>query len=255
VAYRNENGPFVSRAQLRKVPRLGPKAFEQCAGFLRVRGGENPLDASAVHPESYKIVDKMASDLSCTVQDLLRDATLRSSIKLENYVTDKVGLPTLNDILNELAKPGRDPREQFEAFQFAEGVEKMEDLKPGMKLPGIVTNVTAFGAFIDIGVHQDGLAHVSQLSDKYVKDPAEVVKVHQRVMATVMEVDIPRKRIALSLKTNPTSDASKAPRNSVPEKRPQDKRPAQTQRPQIPPKPQKQMFNPLFAGLEQLKRK
>jgi protein Tex len=255
VAFRNENGPFVSRAQLRKVPRLGPKAFEQCAGFLRVRGGENPLDASAVHPESYKIVDKMASDLSCTVQDLLRDATLRGSIKLENYVTDKVGLPTLTDILNELAKPGRDPREQFEAFQFAEGVEKMEDLKPGMKLPGIVTNVTAFGAFIDIGVHQDGLAHVSQLSDKYVKDPSEVLKVHQHVMATVMEVDIPRKRIALSLKSAP-SDAPRAPRNFAPGKRPQDKRPVQSQRPAVSPKPpQKQLFNPLFAGLEQLKRK
>ncbi len=164
----------------------GPKAFEQAAGFLRIRGAENPLDASAVHPESYAIVERMAADLGCTVRDLMRDEALRRKIKLENYVTDAVGLPTLNDILAELAKPGRDPRQKFEVFRFAEGVTRIEDLKPGMKLPGIVTNVTAFGAFVDIGVHQDGLVHVSQLADSFVKDPAEVVKVQQHVTVTVL---------------------------------------------------------------------
>ncbi|HEU5069134.1 MAG TPA: Tex family protein [Verrucomicrobiae bacterium] len=203
VSHRNENGPFKSRAELKQVPRLGPKAFEQAAGFLRIRDGEHPLDASAVHPESYAIVDRMAQDLNCSVGDLLRDAALRQKIKPERYVSETVGLPTLNDILAELAKPGRDPRQQFEVFSFQSGIEKMEDLKPGMKLPGIVTNVTAFGAFVDIGVHQDGLVHVSQLADRFVKDPAEVVKVHQKVMVTVMEVDLPRKRIGLSMKAAP----------------------------------------------------
>jgi protein Tex len=203
VAYRNENGPFKTRAELKKVARLGPKAFEQAAGFLRIRGASNPLDASAVHPERYEVVDAMTKDLKCTVQDLMRDAALRQKIDLKKYVTEQVGLPTLNDIMAELAKPGRDPREKFEAFAFKEGVEKMEDLKPGMKLPGLVTNVTAFGAFVDIGVHQDGLVHVSQLADRFVKNPAEVVKVGQKVMATVTEVDLPRKRIALSLRSAP----------------------------------------------------
>lgn len=203
VAYRNENGPFKSRAELKKVPRLGEKAFEQAAGFLRLRDGEHPLDSSAVHPERYELVDRMAKDLNCTVKDLLRDGTLRQKIQLPKYVTEAVGLPTLTDILGELAKPGRDPRQQFEVFSFQSGIEKMEDLKPGMKLPGIVTNVTAFGAFVDIGVHQDGLLHVSQLSDRFIKDPAEVVKVSQRVTVTVTEVDLPRKRIALSMKAAP----------------------------------------------------
>jgi uncharacterized protein len=203
VAYRNENGPFKSRAELKKVPRLGEKAFEQAAGFLRIREGAHPLDASAVHPESYEIVDRMAKDLNCSVSDLMRDAGLRQKISLPKYVTESVGLPTLTDILGELAKPGRDPRQKFEVFSFQSGVEKMEDLKPGMKLPGIVTNVTAFGAFVDIGVHQDGLIHVSQLSDKFIKDPSEVVKVSQRVTVTVTEVDLPRKRIALSMKAAP----------------------------------------------------
>jgi uncharacterized protein len=201
VAHRDENGPFTSRKELLKVTGLGPKAFEQAAGFLRIRDGGNPLDSSAVHPERYELVDKMAADLGCTVADLLRDGQKRSKIHPEKYVTSEVGLPTLKDILAELAKPGRDPRQRFEAFSFAEGVEKMEDLQPGMKLPGVVTNVTAFGAFVDVGVHQDGLVHISQLSDSFVKSPADVVKVGQRVMATVMEVDLPRKRIALSLKT------------------------------------------------------
>ncbi|MEI6077773.1 MAG: Tex family protein [Verrucomicrobiota bacterium] len=203
VSYRNEHGPFKSRAELKKVPRLGDKAFEQAAGFLRLRDGEHPLDASAVHPESYTLVDRMAKDLLCSVGDLLRDAGLRQKIQLPKYVTETVGLPTLTDILGELAKPGRDPRQKFEVFSFQSGVEKMEDLKPGMKLPGIVTNVTAFGAFVDIGVHQDGLIHVSQLSDRFIKDPSEVVKVSQRVTVTVTEVDLPRKRIALSMKAAP----------------------------------------------------
>ncbi len=208
VAYRNENGPFKSRAELKKVPRLGEKAFEQAAGFLRIRDGGHPLDASAVHPESYELVDRMAKDLNCAVSDLMRDAGLRQKIQLPKYVSEKVGLPTLTDILGELAKPGRDPRQKFEVFSFQNGVEKMEDLKPGMKLPGIVTNVTAFGAFVDIGVHQDGLVHVSQLSDRFIKDPSEVVKVSQRVMVTVTEVDLPRKRIALSMKAAPVIGAS-----------------------------------------------
>jgi protein Tex len=203
VAYRNENGPFADRQQLLKVPRLGPKTFQQAAGFLRIREGIQPLDASAVHPESYSIVDRMATDRGCTVRDLLRNDGLRKGIKLDHYITDAIGLPTLTDIMNELAKPGRDPRDQFEIFSFTEGVNKLEDLKPGLKLPGIVTNVTAFGAFVDIGVHQDGLVHISQLSDSFVKNPADVVKVHQKVQVTVLEVDLPRKRIALSMKSRP----------------------------------------------------
>ena len=210
MAYRNENGRFKSRAELKHVPRLGPKAFEQAAGFLRIQDGEQPLDASAVHPESYPIVAQMAKDLTCSVSDLMRDAGRRQKIQLATYVTQAVGLPTLTDILAELAKPGRDPRQQFEVFNFQAGVEKMEDLKPGMKLPGIVTNVTAFGAFVDIGVHQDGLVHISQLCDRFIKDPAEVVKVQQKVMVTVTEVDLPRKRIALSMKAAPTIGAATA---------------------------------------------
>jgi uncharacterized protein len=201
VAHRDENGPFKSRKELLKVTGLGPKAFEQAAGFLRIRDGAHPLDGSAVHPERYELADKMAADLGCTVLDLLRDGQKRAKIHPEKYVTSEVGLPTLKDILAELSKPGRDPRQQFEAFSFAEGVEKMEDLKVGLKLPGIVTNVTAFGAFVDIGVHQDGLVHISQMSDDFVKNPADVLKVGQRVQATVMEIDMARKRIALSLKT------------------------------------------------------
>jgi len=203
VAFRNENGPFKTRKELLKVPRLGDKAFEQAAGFLRIRGAENPLDASAVHPERYPLLEKMAGDLGCTVADLIQRADLRQKLDLKKYVSEEVGLPTLQDIMNELAKPGRDPRKQFEVFNFAEGVNDMKDLTVGMKLPGIVTNVTAFGAFVDIGVHQDGLVHVSQLSDTFVRDAAEVVKVAQKVMVTVTEVDIQRKRIALSMKSKP----------------------------------------------------
>ena len=201
VAYRNENGPFESRRQLKKVPRLGAKAFEQAAGFLRIRDAANPLDASAVHPESYHVVDSMAADVGGSVAQLMTDGSLRQNVRLQSYVTEAVGLPTLNDIMLELAKPGRDPREQFEAFSFADGVEKIEDVEAGMRLPGIVTNVAAFGAFVDIGVHQDGLVHISQLADRYIKDPGDVVKVQQKVMVTVLDVDVARKRISLSMKS------------------------------------------------------
>jgi uncharacterized protein len=200
VAYRDEEGPFRSRAQLKKVPRLGPKAFEQAAGFLRVRDGADPLDASAVHPESYGLVKAMAADVGVTVADLLRDAGLRARVEPTRYVTATVGLPTLRDIMAELEKPGRDPRKAFEVFRFAEGVESLEDLEEGMRLPGIVTNVTAFGAFVDVGVHQDGLVHISQMADRYVRDPAEVVTVQQRVMVTVLGVDLQRRRISLSMR-------------------------------------------------------
>ncbi len=191
------------------MPRLGEKAFEQAAGFLRVRGAVNPLDASAVHPERYDVVKRMARDLSCDVSDLLTKEELRKRIDLRKYASEDIGLPTLQDIVNELAKPGRDPRKQFEVFKFQEGVEKPEDLKVGMKLPGIVTNVTAFGAFVDIGVHQDGLVHVSQLADHFVKDASEVVKVQQKVQVTVTEVDLERKRIALSMKSKPDFEKKK----------------------------------------------
>ncbi len=208
VEYRDAYGPFSSRAELKKVPRLGPKAFEQSAGFLRIRGSSHPLDASAVHPESYEVVEQMARDLACSVQDLVADEARRDLIDLHRYVSGTMGLPTLNDILNELAKPGRDPRKEFEAFAFADGVNSIEDLAVGMKLPGIVTNVTRFGAFVDIGVHQDGLVHISQLADRFVRDPSEVVKVQQHVEVTVLEVDMARNRIALSMKNNPATGPS-----------------------------------------------
>ena len=201
VAYREDNGPFISRQQLTNVSRLGPKAFEQSAGFLRIHDGENPLDASAVHPESYYIVDAIARDLETMVVDIIKKPDIRDQIDISKYVTDSVGIPTLNDILDELAKPGRDPREKFEAFSFADGIEKIEDLRPGMKLPGIVTNITAFGAFVDIGVHQDGLVHVSQMADRFVKNPTDIVKVQQKVSVTVLEVDRARSRISLSMKS------------------------------------------------------
>ncbi len=200
IDYRAKNGAFKKRAELKKVPRLGEKAFEQAAAFLRIRGSENPLDASAVHPERYELVEKMAKDVGCKVKDLLESAELRNKISIQKYVSEEVGLPTLKDILNELAKPGLDPREVFEAFSFTDGINEIKDLRIGMKLPGIVTNITNFGAFVDIGVHQDGLVHVSQLANKFVKDPNEVVKVQQKVMVTVTEIDEARKRIALSMK-------------------------------------------------------
>lgn len=203
VRHRDENGPFPAREELKKVKRLGAKAYEQAAGFLRIRTSANPLDASAVHPESYSIVEKMAADQGCTVADLMADEARRQKINLTDYVTDKVGLPTLKDIMAELAKPGRDPREQFENVVFAEGIEKISDLIPGMKLTGVVTNITAFGAFVDIGIHQDGLVHLSEMADRYIKTPADVVKVNQKVEVTVMAVDEQRNRISLSMKKTP----------------------------------------------------
>ena len=203
IAHRNENGPFASRDELKNVPRLGAKAFEQSAGFLRINGGKNPLDASAVHPESYPIVEAMAKNLSCSVENLLNDEKLRKRINLSDYVTENVGMPTLTDIMEELAKPGRDPREQFESVAFTEGINEIGDLEPGMKLPGVITNVTAFGAFVDIGVHQDGLVHISQMADHFVKDPSQEVKVNQHVMVTVLDVDLGRNRISLSMKEKP----------------------------------------------------
>ncbi|MBL7889519.1 MAG: RNA-binding transcriptional accessory protein [Bacteroidia bacterium] len=218
VEYRNENGAFKTRKDLLKVPRMGDKAFEQAAGFLRVANGKHPLDRSAVHPESYPIVEKMAADLNCTIEQLMSDKELRKKISLQKYVTETVGLPTLNDIMNELDKPGRDPRKSFEVFKFDDSVHEIADLRVGMRLPGIVTNVTNFGAFVDIGVHQDGLVHVSQLSNTFVSDPNTVVKVSQQVMVTVTEVDAQRKRIALSMKDNAagttTSNTSKPSSNN-----------------------------------------
>ena len=202
--HRNKNGAFSSREDLKEVSRLGPKAFEQCAGFLRVLGGENPLDASAVHPESYHVVARMARDLGCREEDLVGAPVRLEGIRPERYISEGIGLPTIRDILDELAKPGRDPRASFETFRFAEGVHTLEDLQAGMQLPGKVTNVTRFGAFVDIGVHQDGLVHISQLADRFVRDPAEAVKVGQTVTVTVLEVDLDRKRIGLSMRKDRT---------------------------------------------------
>ncbi|HHU57180.1 MAG TPA: RNA-binding transcriptional accessory protein, partial [Bacteroidales bacterium] len=199
VEYRSANGPFASRKELNKVPRLGAKAFEQCAGFLRIRDGKHPLDNSAVHPESYPLVEQMAGDLNCSVSDLLQSAELRKQLDLKKYVSAKVGLPTLNDIKAELEKPGRDPRSVIKVFEFSADVRSIEDLKPGMRLPGIVTNITNFGAFVDVGVKQDGLVHISQLANKFVSDPNEVVALHQHVEVKVLEVDVARKRIQLTM--------------------------------------------------------
>jgi len=200
AAYIKEQGPFTSREELKKVPRLGAKAYEQAAGFLRIRGASNPLDNSAVHPESYPVVEKMAADIGCSVAELISDASKRALIKPESYVTSEIGMPTLMDILNELNKPGRDPRGKIKLFEFSQEVQKIEDVRPGMVLPGIVTNITRFGAFVDIGVKQDGLIHVSQMADKYISDPAEVVKLHEHVKVKVLEVDVSRKRIQLTMK-------------------------------------------------------
>jgi uncharacterized protein len=202
IDHRNRYGAFKSRQQMLEVDGLGQKAFEQAAGFLRIRDGVNPLDRSAVHPESYPLVERMCQDLNCTVPDLMQSDALRERIQLSQYVTDTIGMPTLVDIRQELAKPGRDPREPFEMFTFKEGVHTIDDVEPGMKLTGVVTNITAFGAFVDIGVHHDGLIHISQLSDKYVKNAHDVVKVHQKIDVTVLEVDRARKRIALTAKKN-----------------------------------------------------
>ena len=200
VDYRTENGPFASRKELLKVPRMGAKAFEQCAGFLRIPGANNPLDNSAVHPESYAIVEKMAKDMKCTVADLIKDKELRAKIDIKKYVTDTVGLPTLNDIMKELDKPGRDPRQQIQVFEFDKDVKTLDDLREGMELPGIVTNITNFGCFVDIGIKENGLVHISQLADKFVSDPTTVVSIHQHVRVRVMGIDHERKRVQLTMK-------------------------------------------------------
>jgi len=200
VEYRKENGPFPSREALRKVPRMGPKAYEQCAGFLRISGAKNPLDNSAVHPERYKLVEKIAADLGTPLDELIGKEQLTAKIDLNKYVSKEVGLPTLTDIMSELSKPGRDPRSGIKHFEFADGIYSMTDLIPGMVLPGIVTNITRFGAFVDVGIKQDGLVHISEMADRFVSDPAEIVKLQQHVKVRVVEVDIPRKRIAFSMK-------------------------------------------------------
>ena len=200
ITWRNENGPFKSRTEFKKVTRFGEKAFEQAAGFLRIRDAKNPLDRSSVHPESYPVVDRMAKNLNCSVDELMSKAEFRSKIKLEEFTTDKVGMPTLQDIMSELAKPGRDPRQQFEMFEFDKNIHTMHDLHKGMRIPGIITNITNFGVFVDMGVHQDGLVHISQLADRFVKDPNDVVKLNQKVMVEVLEVDLERKRIQLTMK-------------------------------------------------------
>ena len=200
VDYRKENGAFTSRSQLKKVPRLGPAAYQQCAGFLRIPGAVNPLDNSAVHPESYAIVEQMAKDHDCSVTDLINNKEKREAIDIRKYVTAEVGIPTLTDILKELEKPGRDPREQIEEFEFDKNVSTVDDLVEGMILPGIVTNITNFGAFVDIGVHQDGLIHISQMANRRIAHPTDVVKLHQHVRVRVIEVDRRRNRISLSLK-------------------------------------------------------
>jgi uncharacterized protein len=229
VAYRNEKGSFRNREELKNVARLGPKAFEQSIGFLRIHAGTNPLDASAVHPESYPIVQNMARNLDGTIADLIKNASLRDKINIADYVTEQIGLPTLEDIMRELAKPGRDPRQDFESMEFTSGIDKISDLKSGMKLPGIVTNVTAFGAFVDIGVHQDGLVHISKLADRFVKDPSDVVNVQQKVTVTVLEVDLERNRISLSMKSQPgrrpEKKAARPPKKSKPDKVKQRKSP------------------------------
>lgn len=223
VEYRNQNGPFRNREGLMKVSRFGEKVFEQAAGFLRIHEAENPLDTSAVHPESYPIVDQMAKDLNCSIKELMTSAELRKQLDLKKYVTEKTGLPTLTDILSELEKPGRDPRKVFEVFNFTEGVNTIADLKIGMSLPGIVTNVTNFGAFVDIGVHQDGLVHISHLADKFIKDPKEAITVQQKVKVTVVEVDVERKRIGLSMKSNPFADQVPQQQKSSPKGKPNAK--------------------------------
>ena len=200
IDYRRENGAFTSRTQLKKVPRLGPAAFQQCAGFLRIPDSKNPLDNSAVHPESYHVVEQMAKDCNCSVVDLIGNKEKQEKIDIKQYITAEVGLPTLQDIMKELEKPGRDPRQQIEAFEFEHSVQSVEDLREEMELPGIVTNITNFGAFVDIGVHQDGLVHVSQMANRFVSDPTQVVRLHQHVRVKVIAVDLRRQRISLSMK-------------------------------------------------------
>jgi uncharacterized protein len=244
VAARDARGGFRTRTDLLAVPRLGAKAFEQAAGFLRVRGGAHPLDATAVHPERYELVEHMATDLGVSLQDLLSNDELVDRIPLAKYVTDDVGMLTLRDILTELRKPGRDPRDTFEPPKFRDDLREPKDLQPGMKLEGVVTNVVAFGAFVDVGVHQDGLVHISHIADRFVKDPAEVVTVGQKVAVTVLSVDLQRNRIALSMKKEPSAvsspggaaGASSQPRSGRPIDKANDKR-KQSERPAVAPRP------------------
>ena len=255
VQHRNDYGPFRSREELKKVHRLGPKGFEQAAGFLRIRDGLYPLDASAVHPESYPLVEKMAHDQGCSVSDLLQDEALRKRIELVKYVTDKTGLPTLRDIMAELAKPGRDPRQQFENVVFAEGIGKISDLSPGMKIPGVVTNITAFGAFVDIGVHQDGLVHLSEMADAFVKSPKDVVKVNQKVEVTVLAIDLERNRVSLSLKKTPGGQPDRpAPAADRGRKVRDDKGRPQRVESKSPAKGPKPFNNPFADAFPQLKK-
>ncbi|MBS1212779.1 MAG: RNA-binding transcriptional accessory protein, partial [Proteobacteria bacterium] len=241
VEYRNQNGPFKNREQLKKVSRLGEKTFEQAAGFLRVMNGDNPLDASAVHPEAYPVVEKIVGETGKDIRDLIGNAAFVRSVNAENFVDDRFGLPTVTDILKELEKPGRDPRPEFKSVKFMEGVEKITDLKPGMVLEGVVTNVANFGAFVDIGVHQDGLVHISHLADKFIKDPREVVKTGDMVRVKVLEVDVPRQRISLSMRkdaeparagtTSKSGDTRGAPSNRDPGRGGRDRRETQSPQP------------------------
>jgi uncharacterized protein len=248
VEYRAKNGPFKSREELKKVPMMGPKTFEQCAGFLRIPGAENPLDNSSVHPESYHVVESMAKDLQASLEDLIKKAELRKKINKKQYITESIGEYTIDDILKELEKPGRDPRAQIEEFRFDETIKAIEDVKPGMTVPGIVTNITNFGVFVDIGVKQDGLVHISQLSNTYVSDPNEVVKLQQKVMVTVSDVDVPRKRISLTMKDQQKSSGGGERRSSG------DRKPAAGGGGKGQPKKQEPL-NPFQAKLAELKKK
>jgi uncharacterized protein len=248
VKYRKENGAFKNRAALKKVPRLGEKAFEQCAGFLRIENGDNPLDNSAVHPERYALIEAMATQQQCTVQDLMAKEDLRKKINLKAYVSEEVGLLTLEDIMKELDKPSRDPRDEIAIFEYAEGIHKIEDVKPGMVVPGVVTNITNFGAFVDIGVKQDGLVHISHLSNKFVSNPNEVVKLNQKVTVTVLEVDAARKRISLSMKDNEAPATGGSNNGQRRERRDGGNKPAGKQAPAAP-------LNDFQAKLMELKKK
>jgi uncharacterized protein len=241
VEYRIKNGGFKTREELKKVSLLGPKAFEQCAGFLRIPNAANPLDNSAVHPESYHVVESMAAKTNSSVSDLVKQPEIRKKISVKDFISESIGAFTIEDILKELEKPGRDPRSPIEEFRFADGVSIMEDLKPGMKLPGIVTNITNFGAFVNVGVKQDGLVHISHLSNRYISDPNEAVKLNQHVMVTVLEVDAPRKRISLSMKeaAQPETRTTRPDRNPKPQQRPAKPEPV----------------NPFQAKLMELKKK
>lgn len=253
VKYRKENGAFSNRSQLKKVTRLGEKAFEQCAGFLRIENGDNPLDNSAVHPERYKLIESMATKQNCTVQDLMAKEDVRKQINPKEYVSEEVGLLTLEDILKELDKPSRDPRDEIAIFEYAEGIKSMEDLRVGMTLPGVVTNITNFGAFVDVGVKQDGLVHISHLSNKYISNPNEAVKLNQKVTVTVLEVDPSRKRISLSMKTNePAQQSGGGPRRENRDNRDsRDRRPEPNNNKKGAPAP----LNDFQAKLAELKKK